>query len=236
MKLKVITGIVLLLVAAFFSLSLPNVSAPAILVTPIDTTITVTSNETFTLVFKMKFNETDLGYFGSVTFYWDNDETDPNAPYWNFTYEGFKCWFTDGTNFSVSIVDNINKAVPYGYPLGYYRYVVQIRETDGEPYNGDFWVNVTMRAAGVKNSVYYPHAKGDQNITISMVRCYEASMTSVGPGNCTVHVTAPLPPVGGNITPINKLELLIPYIGVASVILVTITVVVKKRRLNYTEG
>ncbi len=48
--------------------------------------------------------------------------------------------------------------------------------------------------------------------------------------------TPPPPPVGGTIVPTNKLELLTPYIGVISVILVAITVVVKKRRLNYTEG
>jgi len=43
----------------------------------------------------------------------------------------------------------------------------------------------------------------------------------------------PKPPVGGTIVPVNKLELLIPYISVVSVILVAITVVVKKRRLNH---
>jgi len=41
------------------------------------------------------------------------------------------------------------------------------------------------------------------------------------------------PSVGGNIVPVNKLELLIPCIGVVSVIIVTITGVVKKRRLNH---
>jgi len=47
-----------------------------------------------------------------------------------------------------------------------------------------------------------------------------------------------LPPgvVGGNIVPINKLELLMPYICVISIILVTITFAAKKRRINYTEG
>ncbi len=39
-------------------------------------------------------------------------------------------------------------------------------------------------------------------------------------------------PVGGTIVPINKLKLLIPQIGVISLILVSITVVIKKRRLN----
>jgi len=41
----------------------------------------------------------------------------------------------------------------------------------------------------------------------------------------------PLPPVvGGNIVPVNKLELLMPYIGVASIILITATAIVIKKR------
>jgi len=44
---------------------------------------------------------------------------------------------------------------------------------------------------------------------------------------------APKVSVGGTIVPVNKLELLTPYISVVSVILVAITVVVKKRRLNH---
>ncbi len=135
----------------------------------------------------MKFNDTEDGFF-SAAFYWDNNENDLSAPHWNFTYEGFVCKFTDGTEFSVPINAKITKGVPTGYPLGYYRYLITIYEVDGEPYNGDFWVNVTMRAAGVMNGVYYPHAEGDQDITIFKVRCNEATMNELGSENCTIHV------------------------------------------------
>ncbi|MFQ5999164.1 MAG: CARDB domain-containing protein [Candidatus Bathyarchaeia archaeon] len=170
------------------SMLILQVYSPAVIITPIDTTITVASADTFILAYKMSFDEADPGFF-SITFYWDNNETAPDAPYWNFTYLDFVSKFVDGTSFSGSINVTIKKEVPHGYPSGYYRYTVSVTETYGEDYNGDFWINVTMWAAGTADGVWYPHAEGDQNITISKVRCNENTILSVGPGNATIHVT-----------------------------------------------
>jgi len=184
MKLKVITGIVLVLAVTFFSLELPSVSAPAIIFLP--TYVSTPSNETFVLPFKMRFDEPDSGFFG-IIFFWDVNETDPAGKYWNFTYEGFAAKFTDGTGFTATVVATIMKGPALGLP-GVYRYAVTIDESDGEIKNGDFWVNATIRAAGLMNGIYTPHAIGDQNITIH-VFVYE---TWIGAeAVCTVHVTAP---------------------------------------------
>lgn len=174
-----------LFTAAFLSLGLHSVSASAIQVTPIDQTINVTSNGTFVLAYKMLWNESDPGYF-STTFYWDSANT---TPYWNFTYIGFLCRFTDGTEFSTPIDVGIKKEAPYGYPSGHYRYTVAVNESYGESYNGEFWLNITMRAAGVANNGHHPHSGGDHNITISKVRSNEKSTNEVGPGTTTIHVT-----------------------------------------------
>jgi len=205
MKLKVIICIVSILAVSLLSVGLPSVSASAILTTPIGTTMTVLPNETFILTFKIRFDEANDGYF-VTTFYWDNNETDPAAPYWNFTYEGFKCWFTDGTNFSGPINVTFLVKVPSDYPAGYYRYVVGISESYGETKNGDFWVNITMRAAGLMNSSYFPHAEGDQNILMT-VRCAESGILSKS-GACIIHVgTSPPPPSEPIIidTPVNDI-------------------------------
>ena len=167
----------------------PPVTASAILVTPMGQTIKALPNTNFTLNFKMKFDQNDYGYF-SVTFYWDNNETAPEPEKWNFTYQGFACKFTDGTPFSGPIKVSTGKYGSGDYP-GYYRYIVGIVESYGESYGNEthpkeFWLNVTMRNAGLKNGTYYPHAIGDQNIKISNVRCYESSQISSGGGVVTV--------------------------------------------------
>jgi hypothetical protein len=177
-----------------FPLIAPSVTALSILVTPISQTVTASPNTNFTLNFKMVFDENADGYF-SVTFYWDNNETDPIAKYWNFTYEGFVCEFTDGTDFSVPITVTARKAVPDGYPQGYYRYTYQISEEQGEPYGDqtrhkEFWLNITMRAAGRQGGNFISHVPGCQNITISKVRCYENTAINLGPGNATIQVTS----------------------------------------------
>jgi len=191
MKLKVVTGTVLVLAVAFFSLELPRVSASAILFLP--RYLSTPSNETFVLPFKMRFDEPDEGFF-ALAFYWDNNETDPNGKYWNFTYESFVAKFADGTGFTVPVTATVIKAIPEGYPAGYYRYIVSIGTAGekGEGKNGDFWVNATMRAAGLMNGIYTPHAIGDQDITIRIV---VSETYRTREGVCTVHVTAPpLPP------------------------------------------
>lgn len=189
----------------------PPPPGPIIIDTPINDTIYVVSGGTFVLLFNMKFNETEEGGF-FVTFYWDNNEADPNARYWNFTYEGFVAKFVDGTEFSVPINVAIEKRVPDGYPSGYYRYRITISGAYGELYNGGFWVNVTMRAAGVMNGVYYPHAEGDQNITIFSVYCKELN-SAFASGICTINVIPPPAPVGGIVIPVDKLTLLAPLIA-----------------------
>jgi len=192
MRFKLFKRIVLLsvlsLLAILGTFIVVPVNAPWI--GPLPTYISTSSNTTFTLAFKMRFDEVGSGFF-DVVFYWDNNEADPNAPYWNFTYEGFVAKFTDGTEFSVPINVTKEKAVPAGYPPGYYRYAIVVYEAygDGEPHNGDFWLNVTMRAAGQQGGSYIPHVEGDQNIRISSVHCGETTLLSKEPVDCTIHVT-----------------------------------------------
>jgi len=170
-----------LLAAAFLSLGLPRVSAAAILITPMDTTIIVAPNETFVLAYKMLWDEPDPGYF-SATVYWDCADT---TPYWNFTYIDFVCKFANDTDMP-GVEWNITKGTPQNSTTP--RYILQHKQTAGVWGNGEFWLNVTMRAAGVVNGVYSPHAGGDQNIVISMVRCYEETTTEAGGRPCTIRV------------------------------------------------
>jgi len=165
---------------------------PPVFITPINKTINVTSGETFMLVYKFNFSQPERGYF-ATTISWDNNETDPNAPYWNFTYESFVAQFTDDTSFWGPVTAAIWKAVPPGYPPGYYRYSVTISESYGEIKNGEFWVNVTMRAAGQSGGIYVNHtAPADHNITISSTFVAEAALVTIPDGVCTIHVEKPL--------------------------------------------
>ncbi|MEM2703154.1 MAG: hypothetical protein QXR45_08340, partial [Candidatus Bathyarchaeia archaeon] len=138
----------------------------------------------------MRFDEPEEGFF-SMTFFWDNNESDPNSACWNFTFISFTAKFSDGSDFSNTLNLSIKKAVPSGFPNNYYRYTVSISEIYGEDKNGEFFVNATLLAAGVANGVCYPHAEGIQNITIVNVRCYENLMSESGPGNCSI-LTLPL--------------------------------------------
>jgi len=123
-----------LLFAAFLSLglSLPKVSSTSIPKTPIGTTIPVTSNETFVLAYEFVFDQTEPGFF-MLAFYWDNNESDPNAPYFNLTYESFEVKFTDGRSFPVPVSVAIMKGSAPGLS-GVYRYTVAIDESKMEPF------------------------------------------------------------------------------------------------------
>jgi len=181
----VVVSVLMLLLSLFIA----QVAAAAVLVTPIGKTIDVASGETFVLEYEMRFNETASGFFG-VTFYWDNNESLPDASKWNFTYQSFVAKFTDGAGFSGPITVTVWKAVPPGYPSTYKRYSVTISESYGETKNGDFWVNVTLRAAGQSSGIYINHtAPSYQNITCSSTYALEATMVSVPEGVCTIHVT-----------------------------------------------
>jgi len=184
-----------LLFATLFSLSLslPKVSAtsiPSILTavdyTPINTTIPVISNEIFVLRYKFVFDASDVGFF-ALTFYWDNNETDPNGPYFNFTYQGFVVKFTDGTDFTVPVNATIMKGSAPGLP-GVYRYSVTIDESYGESKNGAFWVNITMRAAGLVGGSYFPRVGGNASIICSSTYIAEASIILIPEGTCTIYV------------------------------------------------
>jgi len=179
-----------ILAAVFLSMGLSSVSAPEILITPINKTISVVSNETFVLAYKMNWDEPDsldsLNFF-SATISWDSNESDPNAPYLNFTYIDYVCKYTNGTDLPLSGWD-LKKAVPSGYPSTYFRYMLMHYQWDGVWGNGEFWLNVTMRAAGVLNGSYVPHVGGDQNITIVKVRCNEETPLEAGPGDVKIHV------------------------------------------------
>jgi len=190
MKRKCITLIMLLVLGAtgfLICIDTPKAS-PMILSSPIGSTITVPSNDLFNLSFKMSFDEEEKGFF-SITFYWDNNESDPNCTYWNFTFINYTAKFVDGEEFSFPLNISVRREVPSGFPDNYYRYVVSISEVYGEAKNGAFYVNVTMLAAGVKNCSYKPHAEGIQNITIVNIRCYETSMAESGSGICSIQVT-----------------------------------------------
>jgi len=163
-------------------------ASPKILSSPIGSTITVPSNDLFNLSFKMSFDEEEKGFF-SITFYWDNNESDPNCTNWNFTFINCTAKFVDGEEFSFPLNISIRRDVPSNFPNSYYRYVVSISEVYGEAKNGAFYVNVTMLAAGVRNCSYKPHAEGMQNITIVNVRCCETSMAESGSGICSIQVT-----------------------------------------------
>ena len=169
-------------------LSLRQAAGSQIILTPIGSTVETPSNELFVLSFKMRFDEADAGFF-SLSFYWDNNESDPEASYWNFTFISYTCRFVDGSEFTSPLNFTLKKEEPSGFPDGYYRYTVSISEIYGEETNGDFWLNVTMFAAGINSGAYKPHAQGNQNITIVKLRCYEYTLSEVGPGNCSINVT-----------------------------------------------
>lgn len=187
--MKNVKGLTLLALMAILLMSplfVTQVAATDIHETPINKTLMALPGTNFVLVHKMEFQEAgEAGYF-STTFYWDNNETDPDAKYWNFTLIDIDVKFTDGTAFSGTIENSTVKKVPSGYPAGYYRYTVSISETYGEMTDKQFWVNVTMKNAGVQGGVQYDHAAGDQNITIVKVRCNEIDLREAGPGDVRI--------------------------------------------------
>ncbi len=168
-----------LLVSTLLFVSLPSVSTPAIPETPIGKTIVVVSNETFVLAYKMVWDEPgEPGYF-YVTTYWD-----VAASHLNFTYIGFVCNFTDGTPVpGVTWVPRLPVPGP-----GFVRYYAVHAQQSGVDKDGTFWLNVTMRAAGVVNGSYVPHAGGDHTYRISQVRCREATIPPEPSGRCTIRV------------------------------------------------
>jgi len=90
--------------------------------------------------------------------------------------------------------------------------------TDGPLWDTDTY-NVSTLVSG-----------GDTSANATVTTIYHGTI------ECLVHIAQVFsvttsPTVGGVVVPVNKLELLMPYIGVISVILITITVVVKKLRL-----
>ena len=170
-----------LLVASFLFVGLPSVSSQIIHDTPIGKTIVVVSNETFVLAYKMEWNDPDHNNFFVVTVYWD---IPTNVSHLNFTYLDFVCQFTDGTPVPGVYLSHY-EANP---GPGYIRYTLGHIQDSGLDKDSAFWFNVTMRAAGVVNGSYVPHAGGDQRITISKVRCRELAEASAA-GRCTIHVT-----------------------------------------------
>jgi len=188
-KTVTLVSIIMLLLSSF----IPQISAPKVLITPKNKVFNVISGETFILSYKIRFDEPDEGFF-ALGFSWDNNETDPAAPYWNFTYEGFVAKFTDGAGFTVPVTASVIKAIPDGYPAGYYRYIVTIGTAGekGEGKNGDFWVNITVRAAGQSGGIYINHTAGDHIMTIGMTIVAETTMIIDSAGSCTIRVL-PIP-------------------------------------------
>ncbi len=174
--------LVFLIAASILFVSLPSISAQIIHDTPVGKTINVVSNETFVLAYKMEWNDPENPGFFIVTVYWD---VPTNASHLNFTYIDFVCNFTDGTP-----VPGVHLSYYTANPgPGFMRYSLQHIQDSGVDEDSAFWLNVTMRAAGVVNGSYVPHAGGDQTIRLSPgVRCRELIEVTAS-GKCTIHVT-----------------------------------------------
>jgi subtilisin family serine protease len=147
-------AILLILALALSYLSLaPPVLAPAVVSHPGGTVVEVVQGDIFTLRFRLRWDGAAPGYF-AIAVSWDSPRLDNSgAPSENFTFVSAKACFDNGDEIYTEAVSNEGPA-PENENV--WRYAVAVRHSEGDPRNGEFNVDVVLRAAGANGVLHVP--------------------------------------------------------------------------------
>ena len=130
------------------------VLAPDIVSEPGGTIVEVPLGGEFVLAFRLRWDEDAEGYY-AISIYWDCPE---NRPEENFTFVGASAYFDndDAIDATVDLYEG-----PWDNGT---RYTVVVGNATSDPRNGEFNVDLRLRAAGADD---VPHIAGDHPIIIS---------------------------------------------------------------------
>ncbi|MCK4405123.1 MAG: hypothetical protein KAV43_01270 [Hadesarchaea archaeon] len=153
--LKCGLGSITLVFALVFSITFlaTPVLAEAVISEPGGTTIEVEQGQEFVLPFRLEWDETVAGFF-AITLKWVCEDNDPAE---NFTIVGVSAYFDNLQSISAAVKSETES------PLGNGTLYIRVIGTPvGDPNNGPFNVDITIRAG----SEGVPHAPGTDNIII----------------------------------------------------------------------
>jgi len=167
---------ILLAFSLLFSM-VPQVYSAAVISHPGGTTIDVNWGEAFLLRHRLEWSESgEKGYY-SITIYWDCLDNKPSE---NFTFENASAYFDNGDAIE-SIVTFKERPVGTGT-----RFTVNVRNATGDFKDGQFTVDIWLRAAGAEG---VPHSATDNHpIYYSGIDVAESSIVSEVPSPITVRV------------------------------------------------
>jgi len=170
---------ILLALAFVFSITVvaPQVYAAAIISHPGGTIIDVNWGEAFLLRHRLEWLESgEKGYY-SITIYWDCFDDKPSE---NFTFENASAYFDNGDVIGSTLTF---KEGPAGTGT---RYAVSVWNATGDFRDGQFTVDIWLRAAGAGG---VPHSATDNHpIYYSGMDVAESSIVSEVPSPITVRV------------------------------------------------
>jgi hypothetical protein len=156
------------------------VIAPAVVSQPGGGTITVVEGGTFTLSHVLRWDQPDAGRY-IITIAWNVENVDGvKQAYDNFTFVEAKVEFISGPHAGEPI-ENIVEMVED--PLGY---TLQVRNATPDPRNGDFRVDIVLRATGAGGVLHLPD--DDHPIEYIAIDILETDFISITPPPITIRV------------------------------------------------
>ena len=190
------TLIIASLMALAISLFSPLIHAGGEASSPMGDTIEVISGQTFILRHRCWWDSPDLGYY-LYTIYWDCLE---NRPSENFTFLEAKAYFDNGEtidNFVWFMQEPTGTGTRFTVRVANFPY--PIWQGFGDPRNGEFNVNIIMRAAGEGG---VPHVPGDHLVYYYDYECivWEDNIIPIIPPPLPITIRV-LPKVGVEISP-----------------------------------
>lgn len=169
---------ILFVFALVFSLTFvaTPVLAPEVISEPGGTIIEVLPGDNFMLRFRLRWDEDARGYY-AISIYWNCLE---NRPEENFTFVGASAYFDNGDAIDAT-VDLYEGPWDNGT-----KYTVVVGNATGDPRNGEFNVDLTLRAAGAGD---VPHIAGDHLIIIpGMISVWETTLLDYATPNPVITV------------------------------------------------
>jgi len=129
---------------------------PVVIDEPGGDTITVYQGATFTIQFKLAWNEPGLGYF-SLGIYWDSPRKDNligGTENENFTFVSASAYLEDNhDNIPVGLIFSEGLS-PENYDK--WRHHIVVDHTEGYPWDDNFYVDIMMRASGYGGVPHVP--------------------------------------------------------------------------------
>ncbi|MDI6819465.1 MAG: DNRLRE domain-containing protein [Candidatus Hodarchaeaceae archaeon] len=131
----------------------PPALAPAAISHPGGTVVEVVQGDEFTLGFRLRWDEAAKGYF-AVAISWDSPRLDnAGTPSENFTFVSATAYFDNGDPIYVE-ARLAEGTAPENENV--WRYVLSVGHAEGDPRNGEFSVDIVLRAAGAGGLFHVP--------------------------------------------------------------------------------